>query len=107
MVNNSKLIHFRVKLIRNTNLVQTRVSICHQSTDRATPADNYDHSDKIPVSAEEKMMKVGIHSRTMLPLFLLKSYFKLTLGTIEFALEVEHFILKSFGENERLNCLTI
>ena len=69
MVNNSKLIHFRVKLIRNTNLVQTRVSICHQSADRATPADNYDDSDKIPVSAEEKMMKVGIHSRTMLPLY--------------------------------------
>ena len=104
MVNNSKLIHFRVKLIRNTNLVQTRVGICHQSADRATPAENYDDSGKIPVSAEEKMMKVG---STMLPLFLLKSYFRLTLGTIEFALEVEHFILKSFGENERLNCLTI
>ena len=67
MVNNSKLIHFRVKLIRNTNLVQTRVGVCHQSADRATPADNYDDSDKIPVSAEEKMMKVGEMTNVFIP----------------------------------------
>ena len=69
MVNISKLIHFRVKLIRNTNLVQTRVGICHQSADRAraTPAENYDNLDKIPVSAEEKMMKVAKMQNVFIP----------------------------------------
>ena len=92
MVNNSKLIHFRVQLIRNTNLVQTRVSVCHQSADRATPADNYDHSDETQDSGlcgredDEGRYSFPYHVAS---LFFLKSYFKLTLGTIEFALEVE------------------